>query len=235
MSFLQLAPELLGLDTIENYIEDDWEDNSLTNRTSPEDGPYAHSNANEAGDVLIGRYRPVWNTVNISNTVVQNNRVEMTVPTNSNGGIYNSFTTTSEFTTGSWSVDLQLDQTESGTGSHIFFYGLMTDGSRALSSGNSICIQSSTESDVGLRKIESGSPTYIISMTSTNTSLTNQLTFTVARDSYGNYELLEDGSSRGTTTDSFVPPLVEQSIMTYQSNQSEPPEVTFYVDNLAVK
>lgn len=62
------------LSEINNYIEDNWNDNALSNRTNSETGYFLHPsdsliNDFEAGDVLKGMYRPDWTATAGSPTV----------------------------------------------------------------------------------------------------------------------------------------------------------------------
>ena len=222
---------LPGEEQIANYLEDDFDDNSLTSRSNTNDGVYAHPDANVAGDVFIGRYRPEWNaTVNDSGSVsATNGRVEFSEagPEEVTGAI----SVPSDFTTGSFQSD--VNWVTRGSGDDNFTVQYISDSYKVPGDSNQypdngVLTQTTDTGTPSLVKSESGSGAGIVSSTVTSDSYTESFT----RDSYGNYEYIIDGASQGTTTDTFLPedPSYVQVALRGSSGGS-----TVSIDNLVVQ
>jgi len=209
-----------GLTEIANYIEDDWGDNSLTNRSSTSDGVYAHPDANEAGDVLIGRYRPEWKVEGDPSVQVGSFTLD-----------YNDeIRITSNLTVGEWKFDGKLSSTVNSTSedkreinfifqdyNNRYFIGWETD--------------TRTAEESFLRKTVSDSRSQLLDLADSLTD-TNQHTVNVTRDSYNGLEVVVDGSSKGTITDSFLP---TQNYFVFGNNStdSNTPAITY--SNLVIQ
>ena len=99
-----------------NYIEDDWNDNSLTNRSAKEKGLYYSYSEGGTGDLLKGVYRPKWKVMRGSPTVTSGELVIQS-------GDYPYIQTQSKITTGSWSYDWRdLNQSAENLYTDFFFF-----------------------------------------------------------------------------------------------------------------
>lgn len=201
-----------------NYLEDDWNDNKLTNRDNPTDGFFTHPQANEAGDTLIGRYRPEW-SVGFGSINVSNGQIDETPTSDSR------LDTSSQFVTGSWSIDLHIDP--QGTGNDNVQW-------RVISADDDSNYWQMVWSDDGtsynITKSDGGSNTNIVSSSHNPTSNT---TCKTTRDAYGNFELFESGVSKGTGTDTFLPDPVTQEF-DFNSPSDGGSAGTWKFDNLVV-
>lgn len=198
----------LGLEEIANYIEDDWDDNSLTNRTSPDDGIFSHPDANEAGDIIIGRYRPEWFT-NAGSPSASGG--EMIIASSSD----TSVSTSSNLDTGYWKLDFRLTSSSSG-GFYNMFNHVAVNGYFRYE--NNVTDNKSVLLDAGGDFIL-GSGAY--SGTATHT-------LEITEDSFGNAELFEDGTSQGTGTKTSLSGV--SSFIIYSSSADS----DMAVDNLVV-
>lgn len=211
-----------GETEIANYLEDDWGDNALSSRTSTSDGVYAHPDANEAGDVLIGRYRPEWKIVSGSSLVSSGELVW----DDSDGDNF-FYATPSSFTVGSWQMDISISTSDS-TDHGVALYLISSEAAIGPSDAYSTC---ATDSSIyRLRKKDSGSTTTIISGSWSVDGAYH--TSKTTRDSYGNWELFNDGVSEGTTTDTFLP---ETRYAMIRFDESGTGTSTIKADNLVVK
>ena len=211
------------LGEIENYLEDDWNDNSLTNRSANEEGYFLHPSDNlvansdvEAGDVLKGVYRPDW-TIEIGTPSASNNRLELPNASSTSQAVK----TPSEFTAGLCSFDRTLN---SSTSTGAFRFNIIKEDSNNwwadnLDAGNP---------HEGLAKKESGTFSQVISTGSGGSVGTNTHSIKITRDSYGRWEYSKNGTSQGTTTDTFLPTPIIVNIGSYTDS-------IVYVDNLVIK
>lgn len=185
----------LGLAEIANYLEDDWGDNSLTSRSSTEDGVFAHPDANEAGDMLIGRYRPDWNTVEGSPSASSEE-----LNFSGSNSVADALLVSSNFTVGSFSFNFR--QTNAGDPLRVWIFSSSFNGyTRGGSGGIARPVDSyfvATEQSA-LSKDDSGSKTNLV--TGTSISDTNNHSESVTRNSYGDFEFFVDSTSQGTATD----------------------------------
>lgn len=200
------------------YLEDDWGDDSLTSRSNASDGVFTHPTANEAGDVLIGRYRPEW-TGNASAT---NNRLEFP-----GDGATSYVETPTSLQTGSWKFD-GAHLTENGGGDNIHFHPLYAGSNNNYDR----LFGDSNHSTLNFRQLKAGTNTLIISAT-WNVD-TNVHTEELTRDSYGNWESIHDGTSKGTATASWTPNISKSNLrITDRTGGTD--DDTKMVDNLEVK
>lgn len=183
-----------GLSEITNYIEDDWGDNSLTNRSSSADGVYATPDGNEAGDVLIGRYRPEWNVGGNGTATGDNGQLNTTGGSSTETVVE----TQSQLTSGSWEWDISSGGTSSAGDAQMAFLCPDVTGSGTLVDNAYYALHDDTDA-LGLVRRQSGSSTIIIGLSSNWQNQTS--TIKVTRDSYGAFEQFKNGSSLGTTTD----------------------------------
>lgn len=173
------------VEEINNYIEDDWNDNAVTNRTNASKGYYYNYHTGGSGDLLKGVYRPRWiaetGSISASNGKLQLGTDALAV-------------TPSDITVGTFQVNFTLSN--SGTlGTHGCDW-LRIDGNNRYSStydGNQ---------GYALDKVVNGSGTELLtaSYSQTETQREDRMT----RNSYGNIETFTDGSSNGTTTDTDI-------------------------------
>lgn len=184
---------------LNNYVEDDWNDNAITSRTSPETDIFHHPSGNtQAGDVLTGMYRPEW-TVSISGPQATNQRLQHDV-SNGNGQVF----TKSKFYIGSMQCDFQWHTTPGSDNDTLSVYPVMEgDTGSGTPTGVRLIVQDA--GDYRLFNQNAGSD--IIS--SSWSPDQNAHTAEVTRDPYGNWELLLDGSSQGTGSDTYLPDPLE--------------------------
>lgn len=183
---------------ITNFLEDDWGDNALTSRSSTSDGVFAHPGANEAGDVLIGRYRPEWTTAQ-GNVDVTGGVLEWSQSVDGRSEIR----TSSKFTVGLWEVDFHY--TTLGNSGDQVILGLMDEVPDVNTSGEPVSEGYQTNiadnGNYSLKELSSGTSTDVISASwGGGSGNTNSHTCKITRDEYGSFELFEDGSSKGTAT-----------------------------------
>lgn len=189
-------------DELDYYIEDDWNDDKLTDRDDPEKGLYYAYSEGGTGDLLKGVYRPRWDARNHSYTTEDgylspdstNEQDQMDVL---------GLVTTHKNIAGSFSFDFNPQSYVSGeqNGSHYFAY-LADDGS------NKYSIQISTDDQDGWRidKVEGGSSTAIVDAgTGQKIEEGTYETIKATRSSYGEHELFIGGTSEGTATDTYLP------------------------------
>lgn len=212
---------VVGLATIANYLEDDWGDNALSSRTGAADGAYAHPAANEAGDTLIGRYRPNWAVESGSPSATNN---ELQLPDGST--TEQTVSTPSEMTTGSFEIKYQFAANPSNGALH--YSVLCSDFSLVANVTTDSGYEARTvhNGDYNLTRRDSGSATDII--VSSWSVDTNQHTKRVTRNSYSSFELFLDGASKGTATDGTFTESVVQFIGNNSTDRVD-------IDDLVVK
>lgn len=214
MSFLQVAPELLGLDALDYYLKDDWEDNSLVDRSATESGLYGTPRTNEAGDILIGRDRPEW-------------RIRSGSPTVDSGRLaYSSgstpwISTISNIAYGSWSYDYE-ETSIGGQNSYFDFISTQTASFRSECYEHILDL-GSNQSVLVLRS--GGNTNQLI-----NAGATNNSRYKITRDAYGNFEMLDDASALGTATDTTI-----STSMSMRFGSGSVSGTDFKIDNLVVK
>lgn len=174
-----------------NYLEDDWNDNKLTNRDNPTDGFFTHPQANEAGDTLIGRTRPVWETESGSPSAT-NQQLELSAGDTTEQNV----STPTGFTTGSWEFDFKAEADP--TSNNFVLQGIRED-----ANNKAVRLAIGQDGTLLLEKEQSGAFTTIVSG-SWGDDL-NTHTLKITRDSFGAQELFNDGASQGTGTDTFLP------------------------------
>lgn len=179
----------VGLPDINNYLEDDFGDNALTSRTNPDDGVYAHPDANVAGDVFVGRYRPEWNIT--SGSPSSSDGVLSTV----GGATVQSIITTSEFSSGEWSFDFQFLSDPTNRAAYVDFIGVSPSLNSDGRPNNGYAVQMLNFGELNL---DQNNTDLIVGSWSNDTSKNS---IRVTRTSYGEFELFNNGTSVGTTTD----------------------------------
>lgn len=224
-----IATTPFGLSTIANYLEDDWGDNSLTSRSSTEDGVFVSPSVNVAGDMLIGRYRPEWNLPEAGSWNTGNGEIEYVSETSDLMVYRAALRVNVGQTIGSWKVDIKQVGSGSSPAFSIFGeYGGGSDDIRDASSNLFLGFMPKDGSEI--RKYVGGSITLISS--STVSADENYHTRKINRDSYGNFEHFYDGTSQGTATDTFLPPVQVMGPLVYDSSDTT---AYVYFDNLVVQ
>lgn len=175
----------------DNYLSDDWNDNKLTSRDSPSDGFFAHPQANEAGDTLIGRYRPVWET--FSGTPSAAGGVMVL-------GSGDAVQTNSRFVTGSWEADITWNAGDDNMYWNIIANSL-TQRAADLNLEDGYYFHGDPTGGGGgsdLQKDNGGTNSILVSGDAPPQSTQ---TIKLTRDSYGGFEYIQAGASKGTATD----------------------------------
>lgn len=210
--------------TIDNYIEDDWGDNSLTGRTNPEKDVYFSRTDSGTGDLLKGVYRPQWSSG--GNVATSENNMARVGRSGGNPGFIQSPSVAS---VGRFSYDVQRISSSSSNGLSIQFLqdSKLTDGDFDVPNQYSLYAKNPTGSEYRLRKRDSDSTTNLVN--ATWTSDTSLHTLEATRDSFGNLEFFEDGTSKGTTTDLFIFDVNFTAIVCFDNDSG------YYVDNLLIK
>ena len=173
-----------------NYLEDDWDDNSLTGRTDPQKDVFYQYSTGGTGDLLKGVYRPRWET-------------ESGSPSASSGYVAATngvVKTPSEVTVGEFTVEHRLTQSIGDDFSDAFDFIAQNSGTyyRYYKADNTGSPTPSARLDVSV----GGSSTTLISWSWAHDTVFH--TESVTRDSYGNFEAFEDGQSEGTVTDTQI-------------------------------
>lgn len=186
----------LGLTEQTIYLEDDWNDNTLSSRTNASDSLYAHPQRNETGDILISRYRPDWDThftegsMTISAT---NNAVEFDGV--SGGGDDGIIVSGSRQSVGRWEIDADTTNATNGTMSFSFMVDDNLDVNFDRFANCYFLYTTNDGSSYNLYVVDNGSQSTIIEVTGSQT-----ITMGIERDSFGNFEMFENGTSVATTT-----------------------------------
>ena len=181
---------------LDNYIEDDWNDNALTGRSNTEKDVFYQYYDSGTGDLLKGVHRPRWR--HVSGTVdATNQRVEMY----GDDSVQKVIETPSSLTVGSWTVDHRFNS----IGDDFLAVSIICDnvndyGIGRTQNGYWFGDRSGGSSpSYDLFVAEGGGNTRIIDAQSPQD--TNWHTSECTRDIYGNFELIRDGTSQGTGTD----------------------------------
>lgn len=219
----------MAIEERNTYIEDDWNDDALEDRSGSEEGYFLHPSDNllsaddvEAGDVLKGVYRPDWETVTGSqNPGVTDSRLEHDFDAST------VYSTASNFTTGDWSMDFKFT-TLGNDFDHLWLYFIYQDSDNHyrtdINDGGS-----ADEDSLSFDKVKDGDQTREFRADWSTDE--DEHTTNVTRDSFGNFEYLIDGSSKGTVTDGFLPNPTELRIEFSDSGGGS----YAWVDNLEVK
>lgn len=174
-----------------NYLEDDWDDNSLTSRTSASKDVFEQIGDGGAGDLLKGVYRPRWETESGSPSAT-NNELQL-----SDGSTtVQAVSTPSAFTVGRWEWDHDYNTNPTSGGTRLYFIAQNS----GADPNDAYAIEVLHDTNLDLIKDSGGSESTLINGSRTdNTSTQN---YDVTRDSYGGFELFNDGDvSQGTSTD----------------------------------
>lgn len=203
----------MGLQERATYLEDDWDDNALTARTSPEEGYFLHPNDAltgagdyEPGDAFKGVYRPEWDIDSGSPTAKNG---ELRLPAGAT--TVQSVRTTARQTIGTWSFDYQfLNSTTTGK---------LNVSVLRNSNGGSYRYQQESDGDVVLERRAEGGSSFTDLLRVNKTLDTNTHTAKTTRTAYANWEYFWDGTSLGTTTDSTYSTSVQ--MFAYNNSESE--------------
>jgi len=197
-------PTKIGTGGRRGYIGDDWEDNRLTSRDKA-------ATLATTFDKIFAYFRPEWTEVAAGwgasggELVSSANGAEIGIP--------------SEFTVGTWEWDEKTESTADVP--YLWFRFMWVDANNAMqirmygNSGTNV---------VGLEKYVSGSRTGLISW---DRDTTVMHTIKVTRDANGNWEIFDDGVSKGTTTDTSITSSNEIRIIAENSGPT-------HIDNLKV-
>jgi len=209
-------PGKIGTGGRRGYIGDDWSDNKLTNRDKTvERAP--------TFDKIFSYFRPEW-TVDDSPSgltiTVENRRVKFSKSGSESGTGY--IRISSSFTIGAWEWKYQYSTLGSTPGYDGFKF-MMVDGS------NSYYMGLAGETGYGdLRKVVGGTDSIILDCSLVQD--TDEHLVKVTRDSDGNFEVFQDGVSKGTVTD------IDITTCNYLSIESSDYRLAldYYVDSLKV-
>lgn len=186
----------MALSEITNYLEDDWDDNNLTGRASTTEGYFLHPSDGlisdmEAGDALKGVYRPEWTTQSGSPSAT-NQELQLA----DGSTTVQAVSIPSVFTVGRWQWDHDYNSNPSSGGTRLYFIAQNS----GADPNDAYAIEVLHDTNLDLIKDSGGSESTLINGSRTdNTSSQN---YDVARDSYGGFELFNDGDvSQGTATD----------------------------------
>lgn len=177
---------LAGLEEISAYLEEDWGDDTLTGRSSTQEGVFAHPAANQAGDVLIGRYRPEWIESAGSPSVYSGSL-----------GVFGGETvaTTSDHTVGDLHVSFDYGDADSGAAYFVPMASDPADASHNNVASNCYAGKIYAGGSYELVVVDGGTESALVSATET------VVTPGVTRDAFGAFELLNAGTSLGTAVD----------------------------------
>lgn len=221
----------MALSEITNYLEDDWGDNSLTGRSNSDEGYFLHPSDNlisdyEAGDALKGVYRPEWEILQSSSVYTGNSNLQLS-------GTDNAVATPSNLDTGSWSFDFsKTSNTEANNYYSVSFFATtrtLFDVSYTRD-GYAIFGNLNNEISTQIRKSDSGSVTDLLNTSHADDTATH--TMEVTRSVFGEFELLYDGVSQGTTTDTTF---TDTKYIIFSYDDKNGSGLTVIYDNLVVK
>ena len=215
---------------LSNYIEDDWNDNALNNRSNPEKGIYYSYSDGGTGNLLKGVYRPRWDVADANPLTVSNNiNISNTYNDDGRRGIIQ---TPSVLTIGSWSFDLTVSGIPSNYGNSLYITLMEDVPYTYINNSDALMFWTTPASDyVIIAKMIGGSTTILIRYDKTWSDGT--FSYETTRDSYGNFELFEDSASKGTATDTFVPDETNSMSISYRDEETTGPD--FAIDNLLVR
>lgn len=175
---------------LQNYIEDDWDDNALTNRSASQKDVFYQFSDGGTGDLLKGVYRPRWE-IDQGSPSASNQQLEMPAG-NTTAPV---LITPSNIFTGSWSVDIRI--VSSSTIDSVYLNYLLSD------INNRYFYRADYDNRLRLQKIENSSVTTLIEVSWDGDTSNHR--YKVTKNSYNTHEAFYDGASKGTVTDSFNP------------------------------
>lgn len=208
---------------INNYIEDDWNDNSLTSRSASEKGYYYNYQDGGTGDLLKGVYRPRWESTGAGGSISSSNGY-IQVARDGTSSVTKSASTPSAIIPTEISWELYLTGQSTNKMQSI---SIITDEEPRENMGNEVSCGFDSADPRALSIAENGVTRNILS-TPTVASDTWH-TARVTRSTYGEYEVFSNGSSVGTVTDSFTPNPGYIGVKTIHTN------ATTRADNLLVQ
>lgn len=206
--------------TRDTYIKDDWDDNALTGRSNPETGAFLHpSGDTEAGDCLVGMYRPEWDVQIESQTIdTSNGDVRVDLSGGTSPEVNAQITTRSEFGMGSVQLDFQYLTLGSDADS-LEVMILSNDGGSSTSRVGVVCyslvIGDAAANTFRLEYQDGSGATTIIDATWAGDTSTHAAEIT--RDPYSNFEIFADGASKGTGTDTSITDFSHAHLAWYNS------------------
>lgn len=182
---------------------EDFGDNALSNRN----GSFVANTVSTNEGVAAGVYRPEWEEKQAFNPGPQNGRLEHDIGSNGSGVIELDGRI---MTAGVWEFDFQF--TTLGNDDDNVTWRVVRE-----NSGNFIAILATDAGDVKIQKAEGGSKSTIISGswgggTGDNNPHTIKAERYVEMDGSVEWELFVDGSSQGTSLDSFFPSKLSQRL-----------------------
>lgn len=177
-----------------NYIEDDWNDGSLSGRTNASTGFFKEKNdSGSTGNLIKAINRPEWNVTDA--TVTANNRLQTDPNNDSSSTSDDQVNVNSEITVGTWSWESNLPDT---TGSLGLLLMIFIDSSNLYS-----VAWASSNDNYEFSKTVGGAFTELITGP-VNTTTGTFFSHKVTRDDFANWEAFFDGSSYGTTSDDEI-------------------------------
>lgn len=198
---------------INNYIEDDWGDNKLINRDSDKKGLYYSYNQTGTGDILKGVYRPRWtHSIDSGSLTIENGKIKFSAGSNTD-----RLNTPSNLESGVFKYEQDWISVGNDYGAIPFYF--ITDGSNPEGTpNNALRIKPNDNGEYKMDKVNSGSFTRVVDGSWAASS--GYYVFKVERNSYGNISIFENGASRGTNTDSYLPSEVNLSSLVFSGSNS---------------
>lgn len=183
-----------GVETLSNYLEDDWGDDALTGRTNPNTGVFREQLSGGVGDLLKGIYRPAWQ---VESGSVSASNGELVIPAGDT--TTQNATTPSRMTVGAWSWDFYFASTP-GSGGHTKSI-LCQDVNLTAFGGSNNCYHFAAvaNGDYAFKRTDGGTNTSLISASWAADTAT--YTPKITRTEDGDFELFKNGTSQGTATD----------------------------------
>jgi hypothetical protein len=209
-----LTPNLVGTETpeLDNYLFDDFADNGFNDRAGSKTGQYPDPSLGPSKNYR-GYVRPRWRSAGGSPTVSNGELVLPPGDTTTQIAVAENIA----LETGTWEFDFQFSTTPGF--SHQFEF-IREDGD------NYYFIESQSGGGFELRKKEAGSFSTVIAGNWPVDSAAH--TTKVTRDGSGNWELFFDGSSQGTTTDTFLPDGQRIRVTNQNTSELTVQEMAFY-------
>ena len=175
-------------------IVDDWQDNKLTSRDSEDTTPIS------IGPPFVqdaNTFRPEWTTVTGTPSLSSG----ILTISDLGDADYKNITAVSTFTVDAWEFRVSYSGGSDGSILSCIPMYVDTDNYYLLQLRRDVDVSSSLPTF--LNKIVTGSSTTIINITDAGVDTTYS-TWKITRDSSGNFEVLKDGASKGTVTDTDI-------------------------------
>lgn len=216
-----------------NYLEDDWNDNALSGRTSAEKGVYYSYHDGGTGDLLKGIYRPVWTRPRAAGNIsLSNGTVTWSLDDSVDYG--NPIVTPTAFTVGRFEGDYQFTATSNDFDICAFDWIHQADNYGTNWAPNE-ALYTSINDDANYRVFKNvgGTGTALIDSSWDNDTTTHRTAY--ERDAYGNHELFYDGVSKGTGSDTYFPPKPLVTGIRGHDNPNRATNRDLIIDNLVVQ